>query len=78
MQVVAQTMKLASAGMAMGYVASLGAGRVMQTLLFGVAPSDPVTFAGALTGLTAVALLAGCIPARSASRMDPLEALRAD
>lgn len=78
MRIVMQTMKLAATGMALGCVASLGAGRVMQTLLFGVAPSDPVTFAGALAGLTAVAMLAGYIPARRASRMDPVEALRAD
>jgi predicted permease len=77
-QIVIQTMKLAATGMALGCVASLGAGRVMQTLLFGVTPSDPVTFAGALAGLTAVAMLAGYIPARRASRMDPVEALRAE
>jgi predicted permease len=78
MRIVMQTMKLAVTGMALGCVASLGAGRVMQTLLFGVTPSDPLTFAGALAGLTAVAMLAGYIPARRASRMDPVEALRAD
>lgn len=78
MQIVIETMKLAATGMALGCLASLGAGRVMRTLLFGVAPSDPVTFAGALAGLTAVAMLAGYIPARRASRMDPVEALRAE
>jgi predicted permease len=76
--IVMQTMKLTAMGLVVGSVASLGAGRVMQTLLFGVTPYDPATFAGALAGLSAVAMLAGYIPARRASRMDPVDALRAD
>lgn len=78
MRIVMQTMKLVVTGMALGCVVSLGAGRVMKALLFGIAPSDPLTFAGALAGLTVVAMAAGYIPARRASRMDPVEALRAD
>jgi ABC-type antimicrobial peptide transport system permease subunit len=64
------------AGVGVGLVGSLLLTRFLQTLLFDVKPTDPLTF-GALTILLAgVALLASFIPARRASRIDPLVALR--
>ena len=73
-----ETSKLAAAGMALGLLASWLLGRTLQGLLFGVTPSDPMTFAGALVLLMGVAALAGYLPARLASRLDPVEALRAE
>jgi putative ABC transport system permease protein len=50
----------------------------MSGMLFGVSPRDPVAFAGALTVLGAVALLSSYLPARRATRVDPVTALRND
>jgi ABC-type antimicrobial peptide transport system permease subunit len=71
-----QTLGLAAIGMAVGVVASWVLARTLSGLLFGVTSSDPVTFAGMLVILTAVAALAGYLPARRASRIDPMAALR--
>jgi predicted permease len=76
--ILTQTLKLAAAGMALGLVASWLLGRTLQGLLFGVRRSDPMTFAATLVLLMAVAALAGYLPARRASRLDPVEALRAE
>jgi ABC-type antimicrobial peptide transport system permease subunit len=76
--ILTQTLKLAAVGMALGLVASWLLGRTLQGLLFGVAPSDPMTFAAALVILMAVAALAGYLPAMRASRLDPVESLRAE
>jgi predicted permease len=78
LRVLMQTLKLAAIGMTLGLVASWALGRVFQGLLFGVTPSDPATFAAVLALLMAVAALAGYLPARRASRLDPVEALRAE
>jgi predicted permease len=76
--VLGQTLKLAAMGMAIGLAASWALGRTLQGLLFGVRPSDPLTFAAALILLMVVAALAGYLPAKRASRLDPVEALRAE
>jgi predicted permease len=77
-RIVGQTLTLAVTGMAIGIAASWLLGRSLSGLLYGVTASDPVTFAVMLTVLTAVALVAGYVPARRASRIDPLIALRAE
>jgi predicted permease len=76
--ILGQTMKLAAAGMALGLAASWALGRTLQGMLFGIQSSDPMTFAAALALLLAVAGLAGFLPARRASRLDPLESLRSE
>ena len=75
--IILQTLKLAALGLLIGVVASWGLGRMLSGLLFGVTATDPVTFAAMLGVLTLVAALAGYIPARRASRIDPITALRA-
>jgi predicted permease len=74
--ILLQTLGLAAIGMVVGVVASWALARTLSGLLFGVTSSDPVTFAGMLVILTGVAALAGYLPARRASRIDPMEALR--
>ena len=73
-----QTLKLAAIGMILGTVASWAMVQGAQSLLFGVTPRDPSTFLGMLLVLIVVALLAGYLPARRASRIDPMVALRAE
>jgi len=74
--ILLQTLGLAGIGMVVGVVASWALARMLSGLLFGVTSSDPVTFAGMLVILTGVAALAGYLPARRASRIDPMAALR--
>ena len=75
--IIKQTLGLAAVGMLLGVAASWALARALSGLLFGVTSTDPVTFAGMLIVLTAVAALAGYLPARRASRIDPMIALRA-
>jgi predicted permease len=74
--VIAQTLWLAGVGMVIGTAVSWALAGVASGLLFGVTASDPATFAGMLLVLTAVAGVAGYVPARRASRIDPMVALR--
>src|SRR5262245_33670039 len=67
---------LAACGVGLGVAGALGATRLIQTLLFGVTPTDALTFAAIAMLLTATALLASYIPARRATRVDPMVALR--
>jgi predicted permease len=69
---------LTGAGIALGIGVSVAVTRVVSALLFGVGPMDPVTYAAVSAGLAAVALLATWLPARRASRINPIAALRAD
>jgi predicted permease len=75
--IILQTLKLAALGLSIGVVASWALARMLSGLLFGVTATDSVTFLSMLAVLTLVAALAGYIPARRASRIDPLTALRA-
>ena len=77
-RIVRQTLRLAVAGIALGAAASWALAQSMSGLLFGVTAADPITFAGMLIVLVTVALIAGYLPARRASRIDPLIALRAE
>ena len=74
--VLRQGLGLAMAGAALGLVGSVIVSHLMAGLLYGVPPTDPLTFAGVTLLLTAAALAACYIPARRAMRLDPLVALR--
>jgi ABC-type antimicrobial peptide transport system permease subunit len=74
--IVARTMLLAGAGVAIGTVVSTFGSRLMSSLLFGVEPTDPATFAGTVVVVLAVSALSGLIPAIRASRTDSAGALR--
>jgi len=74
--VISSTLRLALAGVAVGTLVSFAAARSIAALLFDTQPGDPLTFAAMALLLSAVALLAGYLPARRASRIDPVVALR--
>jgi putative ABC transport system permease protein len=75
-QVLWEGTSLALLGLAIGLVASLAVARVLSSLLFGVSPADPLSFVGAAVLFLAVAGLASYLPARRATRVDPLLSLR--
>ncbi|MEP7342544.1 MAG: FtsX-like permease family protein, partial [Acidobacteriota bacterium] len=76
--VVKQGMSLALAGIGIGLLASLGLTRLVSKLLFGVSATDPLTFIAIAMLLMLVAALASWIPARRATKVDPLMALRSE
>jgi ABC-type antimicrobial peptide transport system permease subunit len=74
--VVRQGMGLTLLGAAIGVAVAVALTRMMKSWLFGVSPTDPLTFAAAALLLTIVALLSCWIPARRATKVDPITALR--
>ena len=74
--VIGKTIGMAAIGIAIGALASAGVSSLIASLLFGTTPTDPPTFAVIVVLLGLVALLAGYIPARRASRINPMVALR--
>jgi ABC-type antimicrobial peptide transport system permease subunit len=76
--VVRQGLVLAVIGVAIGLAGALALTRLITSLLYGIAPYDPVTLAGVTLALLAVSALASWLPAMRAARIDPIEALRAD
>jgi ABC-type antimicrobial peptide transport system permease subunit len=71
-------LRLALMGIALGLVASFAVARLIASLLFRTAPTDFATFAGMALLLCTVASVAGFVPARRASRIDPMVALRTE
>jgi hypothetical protein len=76
--VLSQGMLLSLLGVVVGLAISLLVSRLIESLLFGVERTDPLTYAGVVTVLGVVALLAGALPAARAARVDPLVVLRSE
>jgi putative ABC transport system permease protein len=76
--IIAQGMRVVTVGVAIGLAGALVASRLMTTLVYGVRVTDPLTYAGVAALLVVVALVASYLPARRATRIDPLVAMRAD
>jgi putative ABC transport system permease protein len=76
--VVRQGMTQALAGTVIGIAGALLLSRLMTKLLYGVRPTDPMTFTAVVAVLGLAALLASCVPARKATRIEPIIALRSE
>ncbi len=76
--ILRETLRLAAIGLALGALVSAALTQSIQGLLYGIRPEDPVTFLGVIALMLAVAALAGYLPARRASHIDPMIALRAE
>ncbi|HKD15718.1 MAG TPA: ABC transporter permease [Candidatus Angelobacter sp.] len=76
--VVSQGIALAAAGIALGVGAAIGVGHLLTTLLYGVKPEDPITLVGVTLLLMIVAIVAASVPARRATTVDPMVALRCE
>jgi predicted lysophospholipase L1 biosynthesis ABC-type transport system permease subunit len=76
--IVGDGLRVTVIGIAVGIAAAIAAARVIQTLLFGITSTDPLTYAAITATLAVVALVASYFPARRAARVDPMIALRAE
>jgi hypothetical protein len=76
--ILRESLVLVCLGLVTGGVAAYGSGRLVATMLFGLSPTDPVTYGSVAVVLTGIALLASLVPARRASRIDQIVALRID
>jgi ABC-type antimicrobial peptide transport system permease subunit len=74
--VLRQVAWMVGIGGVIGIAAALGLGRAARSLLYGLEGNDPIVFAAAVVVLGLVALAAGYVPARRASQVDPMQALR--
>jgi ABC-type antimicrobial peptide transport system permease subunit len=77
-RVMGESMILVGAGVVIGLGGAASASRLVSNLLFGLAPTDAMTMAGAMTVMVLVSVLAGYLPARRASGIDPMVALRCE
>jgi macrolide transport system ATP-binding/permease protein len=76
LMVIKEVLALAAAGLAIGMATALATSHLLASFLYGMKPNDGLTLALAVMTLTAAALLAGYVPSRKASRIDPMAALR--
>jgi len=76
--VLTKTLRLALAGVALGTLGSFALSRWIESLLFGTTPTNPAVYSGVSLLLCVVALVAAYVPARRASRIEPLQALRTE
>jgi putative ABC transport system permease protein len=76
--VLRQSVALVALGLGAGLATAFGVTRYLEGLLFGLTPLDPMTFASVAVGFVTVALIASYIPARRATSIDPLDALRCE
>jgi ABC-type antimicrobial peptide transport system permease subunit len=76
--ILAQGGRLALVGVALGAIASVGVGRLLESLLYGVSGFDPIAYGAAAGILLLTACLANLVPALTAARLDPVRALRSE
>jgi ABC-type antimicrobial peptide transport system permease subunit len=74
--VLGETLSLLIIGLAIGIPAAIGVTRGVASMLYGLKPADPISIAFAVTLMIIVAVFSGLVPARRASRVNPIEALR--
>jgi ABC-type antimicrobial peptide transport system permease subunit len=74
--IMGQGLTLTSIGLIVGLATAFASARLLTSMLFQIEPTDPVVYVGVVTLLGAVALIANYIPARRASKIDPLTAIR--